>query len=34
MLRFEGDRVAERWNRLDDVTLMTQLGLLPSAIAT
>jgi predicted ester cyclase len=30
-LRFAGDRVAERWNRLDDVTLLTQLGLLPAA---
>lgn len=30
VLRFEGDRVAERWNRLDDLTLLTQLGLLPA----
>lgn len=33
VLRFEGDRVAERWNRLDDVTLLTQLGLLPAPAA-
>lgn len=33
VLRFEGDRVAERWNRLDDVTLLAQLGLLPAAAA-
>jgi predicted ester cyclase len=29
ILRFEGDLVAERWNRLDDVTLLGQLGILP-----
>lgn len=33
MLRFEGDRVAERWNRLDDVALLAQLGLLPAPAA-
>jgi predicted ester cyclase len=33
VLRFEGDRVAERWNRLDDLTLLTQLGLLPAPTA-
>jgi predicted ester cyclase len=33
LLRFENDLVAERWNRLDDVTLLTQLGLLPAAAA-
>ena len=33
LLRFEKDLVAERWNRLDDVTLLTQLGLLPAAAA-
>jgi predicted ester cyclase len=34
LLRFENDLVAERWNRLDDVTLLTQLGLLPVAAPT
>src|SRR5690242_2003992 len=29
ILRFEGEMAAERWNRLDDVSLMGQLGLLP-----
>jgi predicted ester cyclase len=33
VLRFENGLVAERWNRLDDVTLLTQLGLLPPAAA-
>ena len=33
ILRFEGDRCAERWNRLDDVTLLAQLGLFPAATA-
>jgi predicted ester cyclase len=30
ILRFEGDRVAERWNRLDDLALLAQLGLVPA----
>jgi predicted ester cyclase len=30
VVRFEGDLVAERWNRLDDLTLLTQLGILPA----
>ncbi|MDT4914218.1 MAG: hypothetical protein QOC66_3346 [Pseudonocardiales bacterium] len=30
VLRFVDGRVAERWNRLDDVALLTQLGLLPA----
>lgn len=34
VLRFEEELVAERWNRLDDVTLLTQLGLLPAVAAT
>ena len=33
ILRFEGDQVAERWNRLDDMTLLGQLGLMPMASA-
>ena len=32
-MRFEGDFVAERWNRLDDVKLLTQLGLMATARA-
>jgi predicted ester cyclase len=31
VLRFVDGLVAERWNRLDDVSLLTQLGLLPVA---
>ena len=34
ILRFEGDLVAERWNRLDDVKLLTQLGLMATAPAS
>jgi len=34
VLRFENGLVAERWNRLDDITLLTQLGLLPAAQTT
>ena len=33
VLHFEGDRVAERWNRLDDLSLLTQLGALPAPMA-
>ncbi|HVL83971.1 MAG TPA: ester cyclase [Pseudonocardia sp.] len=29
ILRFRRDRVVERWNRLDDVALLTQIGVLP-----
>ena len=32
ILRFEGDRVAERWNRLDDLGLLGQLGVGPGAV--
>jgi predicted ester cyclase len=33
-LRFGADgRVSERWTRLDDVALLTQLGLMPAAAA-
>jgi predicted ester cyclase len=31
ILRFRGDRVAERWNRLDDVAFLTQIGAMPAA---
>ncbi len=31
VVRFVDGVVAERWNRLDDMALMTQLGLLPAA---
>lgn len=34
ILRFRDDRVAERWNRLDDVALLTQIGVLPAAAVT
>ena len=34
IVRFEGELVAERWNRLDDVTLLTQLGLMATAMAS
>lgn len=30
VLRFEGGLVVERWNRLDDLALLTQLGALPA----
>jgi predicted ester cyclase len=33
ILRFEGDLVAERWNRLDDVALLSQLGILATVAA-
>ncbi len=29
IVRFAGEQVAERWNRLDDMTFLTQTGLLP-----
>jgi steroid delta-isomerase-like uncharacterized protein len=31
IIRFSGERVVERWNRLDDVTFLTQLGAMPAA---
>jgi SnoaL-like polyketide cyclase len=31
VVRFSGDRVVERWNRLDDVTFLTQIGAMPVA---
>lgn len=34
VLHFENGVVVERWNRLDDVALLTQLGALPAAAAT
>ncbi|MFD1232315.1 hypothetical protein ACFQ34_03375 [Pseudonocardia benzenivorans] len=30
VLRFVGDRCVERWNRLDDLTLLSQIGALPA----
>ena len=30
IMRFDGDLVAHRWNRLDELTFFTQVGLLPS----
>jgi hypothetical protein len=30
ILRFDGGRVVERWNRLDEMGLLGQLGLLPA----
>jgi len=29
VLRFSGDRCVERWNRLDDLALLTQIGAMP-----
>lgn len=34
VVQFEGDHVVERWNRLDDLGLLTQLGALPVPTAT
>jgi predicted ester cyclase len=31
VLRFRGDRCAERWNRLDDMAFLGQIGALPAA---
>jgi hypothetical protein len=28
---FSGDRVVERWNRLDDIAFLTQIGAMPAA---
>jgi steroid delta-isomerase-like uncharacterized protein len=33
ILRFSGDRVVERWNRLDEVAFLTQIGAMPAATA-
>jgi predicted ester cyclase len=33
ILHFSGDRVVERWNRLDDVAFLTQIGAMPAATA-
>ncbi len=32
LVRFEGDQVAERWNRLDDLVFLTQVGAPPAAV--
>ena len=31
ILRFSGNRVVERWNRLDDIAFLTQIGAMPAA---
>lgn len=31
ILRFSDGKVTERWNRLDDIALLTQLGAMPAA---
>lgn len=33
IVRFSGHRVVERWNRLDDVAFLTQIGAMPAASA-
>ena len=33
IMHFRGDEVVERWNQLDDVGLLTQLGVMPAAPA-
>lgn len=33
IVRFSGNQVVERWNRLDDVAFLTQIGLMPVATA-
>jgi predicted ester cyclase len=30
ILRFRDDRVAERWNRLDDIAFLSQIGAMPA----
>lgn len=30
IVRFVGDKVVERWNRLDDMTFLSQIGALPA----
>jgi hypothetical protein len=32
ILRFSGDRIVERWNRLDDVAFLTQIGAMPAPV--
>jgi steroid delta-isomerase-like uncharacterized protein len=32
ILRFSGGQCIERWNRLDDVTFLTQIGAMPAAV--
>ena len=31
ILRFRDDRCAERWNRLDDIAFLSQIGAMPAA---
>jgi steroid delta-isomerase-like uncharacterized protein len=33
IFRIEGDRIVERWGRLDDLGLLRQLGLVPDRVA-
>ncbi|MDT7649272.1 MAG: hypothetical protein QOI36_678, partial [Pseudonocardiales bacterium] len=33
IVRFSGTRVVERWNRLDDVAFLTQIGAMPAGTA-
>ena len=33
IVRFSGTRVVERWNRLDDVAVLTQIGAMPAGTA-
>jgi hypothetical protein len=32
ILRFRDDRVVERWNRLDDIAFLSQIGAMPAAV--
>ena len=32
ILRFRDDRVAERWNRLDDIAFLSQIGAMPATV--
>jgi hypothetical protein len=34
IIQFAGDRVVERWNRLDDIAFLTQIGAMPAAAAS
>jgi len=34
ILRFAGDRVVERWNRLDDIAFLSQIGAMPAPAAS
>jgi predicted ester cyclase len=32
ILRFRDDRVVERWNRLDDIAFLSQIGAMAAAV--